>query len=202
MYKLGAGEQPAGQGNLATLIDAAKMHKIVTFYYHSMHRDAVEERVVEPYGAFLREGKWYLVGRCAVRQAIRMFRLDRIMTGVQVSGDSPGQPDFRRPRGFRLKDYLGTSPWEKGPKAETKKLYDATIEFDEEVSWMVCDSLAALDCRSRTKGGGVLVTLPVYREEPLVRWLLKFDAHAVVTSPKRLRDLLLKTVSDIRRRHA
>ena len=201
VFKLGADEQPSVRANLAALINAARACKIVTFYYHSMHRDDVGRRAVEPYGTFLREGKWYLVGRCTVKQAIRLFRLDRIMTQVQVNRGNPGRADFKRPRGFRLKKYLGVLPWEKGPKPETKKLYDAKITFDDEVWWMARESLAASTCRVSAKTGGVVVSMPVYREEPLIRWLLKFGPHAVVTSPKRLRNLLIDTVKKIRQRH-
>lgn len=197
--KLGAAEQAAVQGNLAALINAAQTRKTADFFYHSMHRDAVEERTVEPYGVFLREGRWYLIAFCKKRGETRMFRLDRIMTQVQVNRDNPGRPDFRRPRNFSLKKYLGARPWESGGGPE--KLYDAEIEFDVKAWWMAREALSDASCRVRQKGEGAVVVLPVCREEPLVRWLLKWGPHAVVASPRRLRDLMVKTVNGIKERH-
>ncbi len=202
VFKLDAVARADVQDNLAVLIDAAKQHKRVTFFYHSMHRDAVEERTVEPYGVFLREGKWYLVGRCAVRQATRMFRLDRIMTQVEVNRQNPGRRDFQRPRNFRLKKYLNALAWETGPGPDAKKLYDAKIVFSKEVWWMAREAVAGARFRMRAKDGSAVVTMPVYREEPLVRWLLKYGANVVVISPERLRNLIINTVKDIRKRHA
>jgi len=201
IFKLGAGEQAGVQWNLAALVNAARQRKMATFFYHSMHRDAVEERAVEPYGAFLRAGKWYLVGRCTVKQAVRMFRLDRIMTQAEVNEKNPGQPDFQRPRGFRLKKYLGSLTWEMGRAPDAPKLYDAAVWFDEEAWWMAREALAGSRRRFRDEGGGATVTMAVYREEPLVRWLLKFGAHAVVQSPRSLRDLVVSTVKNVRQRH-
>jgi proteasome accessory factor B len=201
IFRIGAAEQAAVQVDLSALIGAAKNRKTVAFRYHSMSRDAVEERMVEPYGVFLRAGKWYLVGRCAARRAVRMFRLDRMASQARVNEENPGQPDFERPRGFRLKKYLGSLSWESGPDPDAKKLYDAEIAFDEDAWWMARDALEGSRCRAREENGGARVTVPVYREEPLVRWLLKFGAHAVVLSPPAFRNLVIDTVRGIRRRH-
>jgi len=201
IFRVGAAEQPAVQADLAALIGAAKHRKTVAFQYHSMNRDAVEERTVEPYGVFLRAGKWYLVGRCALRRAVRMFRLDRMTSQARVNEENAGRPDFERPRGFRLKKYLGSLSWESGLDPDARKLYDAEVAFDGEVWWMAREALAGSRCCVREEDGGARVTMPVHREEPLVRWLLKFGAHAEVVSPKPLRDLVAGTVKNIRQRH-
>ena len=201
VFRVGAAEQMAVQADLAALIAAAKHRKTVAFRYHSMSRDAVEERTVEPYGVFLRAGKWYLVGRCASRRAVRMFRLDRMMSQARVNEENASRPDFERPSGFRLKKYLGSLSWESGSEPDARKLYDAEVAFDEEAWWMARDALEGSRCRVKEAGGGARVTMPVHREEPLVRWLLKFGAHAEVVSPKPLRDLVISTVKNIRQRH-
>jgi predicted DNA-binding transcriptional regulator YafY len=201
IFRLGAAEQAGVQGNLAALIGAARLRKVVTFHYHSMHRDAVEERAVEPYGVFLRAGKWYVVGRDTVKQAVRMFRLDRILTQAAVNEENTGRPDFQRPKGFRLKKYVGSVTWESGPDPDSKTLYDAEVAFDEEVWWMAREALAGSRYRVKRENGGAVVMMPVHREQPLVRWLLKYGAHAEVVSPKPLRDLMTETARDIRQRH-
>jgi predicted DNA-binding transcriptional regulator YafY len=41
--------------------------------------DEETERVIDPYGLVHRAGRWYAAGYCHLRQAIRVFRLDRVL---------------------------------------------------------------------------------------------------------------------------
>ena len=71
----------------------------LAFDYQS-HADVHSRRHVEPYGVLHLDGRWYVVGRCLLRQALRTFRLDRI------SGLEECETRFVRPDGFDIKDYL------------------------------------------------------------------------------------------------
>jgi predicted DNA-binding transcriptional regulator YafY len=62
-----------------------------------MHRE------VEPYGVIHMDGRWYMVGRCLMRQALRTFRLDRISLLEQC------ESGFERPVDFDVKAYLQQS---------------------------------------------------------------------------------------------
>ncbi|MCB0062166.1 MAG: transcriptional regulator [Caldilineaceae bacterium] len=46
---------------------------------HYQSREGETERAVDPYGIVSHWEQWYLVGWCHLRQAIRVFRLDRIL---------------------------------------------------------------------------------------------------------------------------
>ncbi|CAA9542044.1 MAG: Transcriptional regulator, DeoR family [uncultured Thermomicrobiales bacterium] len=52
------------------------------------------ERRLDPYGIVFRDGKWYAIGHCHLRDDLRVFRFDRI-TSVVVEDDH-----FARPAGF------------------------------------------------------------------------------------------------------
>lgn len=41
-------------------------------------RGEASERCFDPYGIVYRQGRWYTVGHCHLRDALRMFRLDRV----------------------------------------------------------------------------------------------------------------------------
>lgn len=41
--------------------------------------EAASERDFDPYGIAFRRGRWYVVGWCHLRQAVRSFRMDRIL---------------------------------------------------------------------------------------------------------------------------
>src|SRR6185436_16728722 len=53
------------------------------------------EREVDPYGLVYRQGAWLLVGFCHKAQAIRRFRVDRILK-LKVA-PKPRTPDFEVP---------------------------------------------------------------------------------------------------------
>jgi predicted DNA-binding transcriptional regulator YafY len=57
-------------------------------------RGAASERECDPYALVYRQGRWYLVGYCHLRQAQRLFRLDRI------GAVEPRDATFTRPANF------------------------------------------------------------------------------------------------------
>lgn len=61
---------------------------------YSNERGDETERSLDPYGIVFRQGRWYAVGYCHLRQALRMFRLDRV-ADLRVE-----EARFSRPDGF------------------------------------------------------------------------------------------------------
>jgi predicted DNA-binding transcriptional regulator YafY len=57
---------------------AAQAGRRVTMRYRSDRGDETE-RQLDPYGIVFRQGRWYAVGHCHLRNALRMFRLDRVV---------------------------------------------------------------------------------------------------------------------------
>lgn len=60
----------------------------------------VRPREVDPYGLVLRNGVWYTVGWCHLRQDVRVFRLDRVLA-AEVT-----EAPFARPEGFDVREHL------------------------------------------------------------------------------------------------
>lgn len=98
---------PRGEPNLddralQILTAATEAARRVGFTYHSPeHGDMA--RSVDPYGLVFRQGRWYLVGFCHLRDAMRSFRLDRISSVHVLAGS------FERPQGFDPGDFLSES---------------------------------------------------------------------------------------------
>ncbi len=84
---------------LVTLSGAIGQQQRIALTYHSL-QDQVTQRKVEPYGMVGWEGRWYLVGYCCLRQAYRVFRLDR-MQQVQVLPEP-----FVKAEGFDCQAYV------------------------------------------------------------------------------------------------
>jgi predicted DNA-binding transcriptional regulator YafY len=87
---------------LIRLCTAVRTRHGVAFSYES-HDRASSQREVEPYGIVHMDGRWYMVGRCRMREAVRTFRLDRV-SELDVTDQT-----FDRPAGFDAKAYLQRS---------------------------------------------------------------------------------------------
>jgi len=72
------------------LSEAIEAGRRVRFTYWSYGRDAVEERLVEPWRLLSRDGEWYLSGLDVAKDDGRRFRLDRIDDLVVT--DDPAAP--------------------------------------------------------------------------------------------------------------
>src|SRR5689334_13483367 len=88
--------------SLICLCTAVRMRRRISFQYESHDRSS-SRREVEPYGVVHMDGRWYVVGRCRMREALRTFRLDRV-SELDVSDET-----FDRPAAFDAKTHLQRS---------------------------------------------------------------------------------------------
>jgi predicted DNA-binding transcriptional regulator YafY len=84
---------------LIALCEAIGQEQRVAVQYRSSG-DEVTRRQVEPYGLVGWTGHWYLVGYCCLREACRVFRLDRIQQ-LEVLKEQ-----FERPAAFDCRDFV------------------------------------------------------------------------------------------------
>jgi predicted DNA-binding transcriptional regulator YafY len=84
---------------LIALCEAIGQQQRIALQYRSPY-DEVTHRRVEPYGLVGWDSHWYLVGYCCLREAHRVFRLDRIQR-LEVLGDR-----FVRPLDFDCRDFV------------------------------------------------------------------------------------------------
>jgi len=135
---------------------------------------AVTLREVEPWGIMQHEGRWFLAGRCLLREDLRLFRVDRVAT-VEVLAET-----FERPEGFNLREFIYTSiafapgPWRAevwlGLPLETleRRLPRAKVVLEPE-------------------GDGTLLRCGVSDLEEFALLLLHVGCRVVVREPEELR---------------
>ena len=78
---------------------AIRSARRLAFDYQS-YLGMASHRQLEPYGVIHMDGRWYMSGRCLLRQALRTFRLDRV-SNVELCEET-----FQRPQDFDIKAYL------------------------------------------------------------------------------------------------
>ncbi|MEO3861407.1 WYL domain-containing protein [Acrocarpospora sp. B8E8] len=88
-------EVDAAPGALATVTTAARHKRRVSLRYYVPGRDEVTPREVDPLRVVLVDGHHYLEGWCYRAEAMRMFRVDRILAVdmLDVAADPPAEAE-------------------------------------------------------------------------------------------------------------
>jgi predicted DNA-binding transcriptional regulator YafY len=76
---------------VVTMSQAAQAGRRIWMRYRP-ERGEETERGFDPYGIVFRQGRWYTVGYCHLRNTLRMFRLDRVIE-VRVEETAFARPD-------------------------------------------------------------------------------------------------------------
>lgn len=161
---------------LAVLQRAVAERVAVSCRYFAIGRDAEEQRVIEPYGLFFSWGRWYCVARARDRDALRVFRVDRMREARAETGKAAR---FEVPADFRVRAYLGRAPWELGeaPAVEVR------VRFAFPESRWVQARGVGLPVAPLLADGGAVLEFGVRDRNPFLRWLLTFGPRAEVLAP-------------------
>jgi len=189
--------------HLEAVVSAVAQRVTISFRYYAISQDDTRLRTVDPYGVGFHAGHWYVVGRDHERDQVRSFRLDRIRSAPSVASADVlpnGEADFDPPEGFRLADHLGRQPWELPETAGMRGGLPlaAKVRLDPTVAWMVRDNPPRDGQLKMKRDGSAMLTLSTQRPDALVRWILRFGAHAEAMAPQWLR----KRCADAARRTA
>ncbi|MCI0436054.1 MAG: WYL domain-containing protein [Gemmatimonadetes bacterium] len=182
---------------LRALSDALLDRKWVSFRYHGIYRGETTEREVAPYGLLFHHGHWYLVGHDSERDAIRVFRTER-MDDVNVNRRSPNTPDFETPASFRIDNYAGREAWELGSDDEAP--IRALVRFRWPASLAMARNQHGVLVREEADGSAVRA-FEVHQVQPFLRWLLSQEGDASIQEPPELRRALQDLARDVAAAH-
>jgi predicted DNA-binding transcriptional regulator YafY len=157
---------------LIRVCTAIRTRHCVAFRYES-HGRVPSDRVVEPNGIVHLDGRWYLVGRCRTREALRTFRLDR------VSELKMGDRTFERPAVFDAKAYLQRSM----PFVEAG--YSVEVWLDLPID-RARSHFALHRMRMEDENGGTVLRCARENLEPLAAMLLMLGCSIVVRQPREM----------------
>ena len=182
--------------HLAALEDAVGRGKSVRFDYRGSAGGDARTRVVDPYGLFRIGGHWYAVGRDHDRDAVRTFRLGRIVGAVRFATKNPR--DFSLPADFDPEEYRARPPWLLG-----EPLGDARVAISEDLCWWVertYPQLTLEDPAGTTDGIRVLAT--AYADETaLIGWVISLGGQARLLGPPQLRQALVRRLERVQDAH-
>jgi predicted DNA-binding transcriptional regulator YafY len=153
---------------------AIRAGKRIRFAYRS-HGGATSLRQIEPYAVMHADGRWYLIGHCLSRRALRTFRLDRV-TDLRLCSAT-----FRRPAGFDARRYLE----ERMPFIQSDYQIDVWIDMPIEEAE---NTFGPWRVAIEPEDGGTRVRCGRDRLDMFAAMLLGLDRRIVVTSPMELRE--------------
>jgi len=163
---------------LDVVTDAVERGERLAVVYRSGD-DRRTERLITPRAVLVREGAWYVVAECALAQARRTFRVDR-MEAAEPTGErvevEPIEPL--------------TDGW-----FDDVELPEAELVLSSEAAWVAgrypVRSVEALG------GGRLRVRLPMTSERWLGRLLVQLGPDAEVVAPERWCDLGVRTAASV-----
>ena len=159
---------------LPQLREAVAERRVVELAYGGVDRE------IEPWGLLLRDGFWYLIGHDRVRDARRVFRVDRIEGDVTLGRDRAA---FERPPGIDLSAALAMDPKTLGADASR----EAVVRVDAPRSAPVVRELGDDRVVLRHASGAVDVRVPCANLDAFRSWVLGLGEHAEVLAPPDVR---------------
>jgi predicted DNA-binding transcriptional regulator YafY len=159
--------------HLIRAASAIRTGKRIRFDYRA-HDGNATRRHIEPYAVVHTDGRWYLIGYCLSRRALRTFRLDR------VANLESGAGSFRRPANFDARQHLRASM----PFVQSQYQIDVWIELPIEEARK---SFVPMRVAVEKEGGGTRVRCGRDRLEMIAAVLLSVNRRIVVNSPPELR---------------
>ena len=165
-----------GAKSLEVLQRAVADRVAVRCRYFAIGRYAEEARIIEPYGLFFNWNHWYTAARARDRNAMRVFRVDRMRDAQPLSG---ADASFAVPAGFSVSDYVRRSPWELTDQSAAA----VRVRFAfPESRWVMAQGVGK-PVEQLLGDGGAVIEFEVRETGPFLRWLLTFRDQAAVVSP-------------------
>ena len=167
---------------LATVNDAVFNRRHVEITYQAMGRDRTTRRRVAPYKIWYYDGTFYIIGHCRLRDAVRIFAVDRIAT-IKSTDET-----FEIPEGFDLDTFMAGSF---GVFVGTPE--NVRIRFAPEVAGYIREKTwhASQGIEERPDGAIDLLARVAVTDE-FKFWVLRWGAAAKVLEPESLREAVAK----------
>ncbi len=180
---------------LAKIETAIFRRKTIVFEYHTMERDDIGARRVDPYQLLYQGGQFYVVGRSHERDAIRVFRLSRIRGKVGYA--TKAEHDFQRPDNFDPRAYANRIDWQFGDAVGT-----AEVWIGGRIAWQIERHFGRYGEIRPAEDDDVLFATPYANSRQLIAWVLGLGENARIVGPPELLEELRERVGLLVERHS
>jgi proteasome accessory factor C len=165
---------------LAKIETAIFRRKTILFDYYTMQRGEAATRRVDPYQLLYQGNQFYLVGRSHERDAIRVFRLSRILGKVGYA--TKAEHDFQRPADFDPRAYANRIDWQFGDAIGT-----AEVWVGRRIAWQIERHFGPYgEMRPDGEDGDQIFTTAYANARQLISWVLGLGENARILAPDEL----------------
>lgn len=174
---------PALSASPALLDDcrrAVQERQRLRLLYHGLHRDALTDRIVQPYHLLHWRGEPYLIAWCELRRDLRDFFLGRVREWTLL----PRADSYQRDPTFDVTEYLRAGfDVRHGEDQVTVRVRFSPYQ----ARWVRERQYHPSQEAEDEPDGGLRLTLRVAGTAEIKRWLLGYGAEAEVLEPAELR---------------
>jgi predicted DNA-binding transcriptional regulator YafY len=151
----------------------------IVIEYYAAYRGEKTTRKVDPYHLRYHHGAWYMIGFCHLRECVRVFAVDRIISCVETDGS------FTLSEDFSLAKFLKHSFGIEVGQTPT----DITVYFDSYMARFLREMNLHSSQQIKELGdGGIIFRMRISGLGEVKRWALSFGRHARVLEPEHLRE--------------
>ncbi len=171
--------------HLGTILDAISKRAAVNFIYKG------ETRSVDAYGMLARKGFWYLVGFDHLRKAQRVFRVDRIESGVTVGKAK----SYTMPKNL---DIVKAVPTDRQMMAAGDYEHPtAQVRIDASLVHIVTSDFGAGAIVRSEPDGAAIFEIPCSNGYAFRLWLFAMVDKAEVVAPDDVRELAMRWLDEL-----
>jgi predicted DNA-binding transcriptional regulator YafY len=169
------------QRMLALCSEAALARRSLVIVYSAASRGGEEtRRRVDPYAVFPYNRSWQLVGYCHLREALRMFKIDRIQAATPLTDAFAPAADFDL--GAFLNGGWGVM---RGLDAPVE---DVTLRFSPRAAaWIADEAWHPSQRLERASDGSLIFRVTIQQTPEFQRWVLHYGREVEALEPESLR---------------
>ena len=165
---------------LRLLQQAARERRVVRLRYQRADAADGAERVVHPYAVILAQGIWYCPAWCVAQQALRIFRLDRVISAALDAAT------FERPDDFDPRALV-----QDGRVFQHDGSPTMTVRYSKHIArW-----IAEREGRVPDADGSLTLDHPLADEAWGVRHVLQYGPDAEILAPAHMRARMAATLA-------
>ncbi|MEW5718979.1 MAG: YafY family protein [Chloroflexota bacterium] len=179
----------AAAPHLEKIRRAIREQRRVVMVHRKQNDPEPQTREVEPYAVVHRSGWWYVVGHCRLRNALRSFRVDRIVEVTLLD------KTFQTPADFDIRAFLAQAF-----ESETK--IQVRMRFAPQGAHIARDLAGTWDALEEQSDGAVIVALTMPDLQWAASMALGFGPVVTVLEPADLRQTVRAWASAVVEQYA
>jgi predicted DNA-binding transcriptional regulator YafY len=162
---------------LEKLRRAVREQRRVLMVYRTQGRPDLKQRELDPYALVLRSGWWYVFGHCHLRNALRSFRVDRIIELTLL------EKTFQTPADFNIQEHLALD-------FRNQSQVQMKLHFAAQAAHLALDNRAVWQTCEEQPDGAVIVTVTLPDLQWAASMALSYGPVVTVLEPEPVRRMV------------